>query len=454
VVDAALESLAREFRGAIRTDPEELRRANRDGSHVLGRATAVVAPRDVEDVVSLVRWARLERLPLVARGAGSSLDGESVPLGGGVVVDLATWNRVREVRAEEGWARVEPGVVNLDLQRALAPYGRFFPPNPGSWTTSTIGGNVGTNASGPRSFRYGPTRAWVRAVDAVLGTGATVRWGSLAPKRSVGPDLVSLFVGSEGTLGIATEVTVRLALVPAVRRGLVVAVPDTAPLGGVAAALSGAAGTGLAAVEYLDRACAAELTGTNGLERVGDGAVLLLEVEADSEAEAATRVARVGAVLSGAGVPSTPRVHDDADGLWTLRGRASVALDRRVGERIREDVAVPLGAVDRMLAEIYRIGERERVRVYLFGHLGEGSLHPNYVVDPASERAGRVRASLLRSALDLGGTISGEHGIGALKTPFVERELGAPGVGVLRALKRACDPDGILNPGKLYPPAA
>ncbi len=451
-VDPLVESLRRAVRGAVRTDPAELARVDRDGSHVRGCAVASFAPADPDDVSAAVRWARRRSVPLVARGAGSSLDGESVPIAGGVVVDLSGWTTVREVRTDERLASVGPGLVNRDLQEALRPHGLFFPPNPGSWTVATIGGNVGTNASGPRSYRYGPTRAWVRSVELVLGTGERVRWGSRAAKRSVGPDLLSAFVGSEGTLGIATEVTVRLAPLPAVRLGLVVPLPERTPLSTVATELARAPGTGLSAIEYLDARCAAELSGPSGFERAGEGPLLLLEIEAESAADSSRREERVRAALARVGVPAAPRVFRDADELWTLRGRASTALDAKLGERIREDIAVPLGAIDRMRAEVERIADREAAPLYLFAHLGEGSLHPNFAVDPASPRGGRVRGAVLRAALALGGTISSEHGVGALKIPYLEQEIGRAGLEVLRSLKRACDPDGVLNPGKLYPP--
>jgi FAD/FMN-containing dehydrogenase len=450
-VGRSFDSLSRKLEGSVITEPRALELAARDRSHVAGRCDAVVVPRNADDIATLAVWARQHRMPLVARGAGTSLDGESVPVRGGIVVDLSRWTRVIEVDPEEGWARVEPGVVNLELQEALARRGVFFPPNPGSWTSCTIGGNVGTNASGPRSFRYGPTRAWVRGVELVLGTGERARWGSRAHKRSVGPDLVSMFVGSEGTLGIATEIMVRTAPMPAVRCGLSVALPDRIALGPVAVALAGAPSTGLSAIEHLDRRCAAELRGPDALGLDGERELLLLEVEADSERESASRIRRVGEILRAAGVDAAPVRFEDADALWSVRGQASVVLDRRFGERIREDVAVPLGEVDRMRRAIERIATAAGVPVYLFGHLGEGTLHPNFVVPPASPAADRIRERLFDAALRLGGTISSEHGIGAVKARYLERELGRPGIDVLEALKRACDPSGILNPGKLYP---
>jgi len=444
------------LRGAVRGPVEETaaarERAGRDGSHLNGRPRAVLAPRDVDDVVAAVAWARSTGIPLVPRGGGTSLDGESVPADGAVVVDLSGWRTIREVSALERWARVEPGVVNLDLQHALAPHRMFFPPNPGSWATSTIGGHVGTNASGPRSFRYGPTRAWVRALEVVLGTGERARLGSIAPKRSVGPELGELLVGSEGTLGIVTEVTVRLAPRPAVRWGAVVPVPPGARLGALAGRLAAAPGTGLSALEFVDAACARALVTGRGVDWPADGPLVLLEIEADDPADADARLGRVAAVLRAAGVPGIARRYDDADRLWSERGASGIVLDEQYGERIREDVAVPLPAVDALAAAIDGIARAEGVPVYTFGHLGEGSLHPNFVVDPTSPPADRIRSALYDAALGLGGTISGEHGVGRVKRPFVARELGPTGVRLLRAMKAACDPDGILNPGKLYPP--
>ncbi len=388
------------------------------------------------------------------RGGGTSLDGESVPPDGGVVVDLSAWSRVLEVDGDDLWARVEPGVVNRDLQRALLPHGLFFPPNPGSWTTSTIGGNVGTNASGMRSFRYGPTRAWVREVDAVLGTGDRVHLGRRVAKRSVGPDLLQLFVGSEGTLGIATELTVRLAPVPTTRRGVVVPLPSRPSLGSIVSSLARLPDSGLSAVEYLDAGCAAALSEARTARWRSGSALLLLEVEAGGASEASRRLTRLRSRLAKAGVPGMPAVFEDADELWTLRGESGNVLLERYGYHVREDVAVPVARIDDLLRALARIARRERVPYFLFGHLGEGSLHPNYVVDPTSAVAQRIRASVLSASRSLGGTISAEHGVGILKRPFLAEELGTSAIGLLTAVKTACDPDGILNPGKLYPPSS
>ena len=449
-----VQSLRAAVRGRLITDPAAMAPFGHDASHLAGQPLAVVAPVDERDVVALIRWARRIRTPIVPRGAGTSLDGESVPPDGGVVVDLSGWSKLLEVDRDALWARVEPGMVNHELSRALRRYGLFFPPNPGSWTVSTIGGNVGTNASGMRSFRYGPTRAWVREVRAVLGTGVTVQLGTRVAKRSVGPDLLQLFIGSEGTLGVATEVTVRLAPVPAVRTGVIVPLPRAARLGRLVGRLSQLSGSGLSAVEYLDRGCAAALAERRAAHWPRDASLLLLEVEAESAEDVGRKLSRLRRVLRAGGASERFTVFEDADELWTLRGESGDVLLERFGYHVREDVAVPLRRVDDMVAELGRIARAEDVPFFLFGHLGEGSLHPNYVVDPNSPAADRVRARVLAASRARRGTISAEHGIGWLKRAYLAEELGAGAVELLRAVKRACDPDGILNPGKLYPPPA
>ncbi len=447
-----LSGLSDAVRGRVRSGPEELDRFGRDMSFLVGHPLAVVTPADAEDVGALIRWARRVRVPLVARGAGTSLDGESVPSDGAVVVDLSPWNQVFEVDPEELWARVGPGVVNRELQRSLRSQGVFFPPNPGSWMTATVGGNVATNASGPRSFKYGPTRLWVREVEAVLGTGERARFGARVAKRSVGPELLHLLVGSEGTLGIITEVTVRLAPLPARREGLVVPLPPSVSLSAVARRLRPLSARGLSAVELIDRDSATVLVERRSADLPQDASLLLLEVEGADERETTRERATIVAALGSVGIHRDPTVFPEADELWTLRGQSGVALDERMGHRVREDVAVPLSRIDDFVERMDGLRRSHGVRLYLYGHLGEGSFHPNFAVDPASPAGARIRVAILSAALELGGTVSSEHGIGRLKVGHLARELGAPPTELLRAVKQQCDPDGILNPGKLYPP--
>ncbi|MFZ0830238.1 MAG: FAD-binding oxidoreductase [Thermoplasmata archaeon] len=445
----ASEALRAEVAGTVTDDPEALTRFASDASHLVQLPAATVAPRDRDDVQHLVGWARHWRVPLVGRGGGSSLDGESVPPPGGVVVDFSGWNAVIEIDEADRLVRVGPGVVNRDLHRTLASRGLFFPPNPGSWTTSTIGGNTATNASGPRSFRYGSTRTWVRGLEGVLGTGEILRVGHRTRKASTGPDLLGFFVGSEGTLGLFTEITLGLAPSPERRIGLGLAIPDALLFGPTLPRLLRSPAPAFSAIEYLDRSTAAALSRFSSGRLPGDSALLLLELESTA-ADEDRDLERAAKRLAEAGFSGDPAVYPDADQLWTLRGQSGEAVEDE-GVRVHEDVAVPWSRLDELIEGTRALAAHHEVPVRLFGHLGDGNLHPGFVVDPVSERSRAVRRDLLLLTKRLGGTISAEHGVGALKASYLALEHGDVGVSVLEAFKRRCDPDGILNPGKLYP---
>jgi FAD/FMN-containing dehydrogenase len=443
-------SLSRLLPGRVELDPEQRDRYGRDASYLRGGAAAVVRPRSASELVRLVRWARRERVGLVARAGGTSLNGESSGSPSTVSVDFGGWNRIRAIDPGARRARVEPGVVNADLDRALAPFRLFFPPNPGSWRTSTIAGNAATNASGPRSFRYGSTRRWIVGARVVLGTGETIRLGTRALKRSAGPDLVGAFLGSEGTLGWFTELTVALARRPAARRGLVIPLPARVRLGRLATRLSHSPVLGLSAVEFVDRRAGQYLGPELGTDP-GPGGLLLLELEGDRVNSLDPPARRLARELRAEGVDSRPAWVEDADELWTLRGRAGAQLDAEMGPRVREDVAVPLAGLDDLIRDLRRIARQFAVPFTVYGHLGEGNLHPNFGIDPASAAGLRLRRAVLLAAHALGGTISAEHGIGRVKASLLTLELGRGPVDLLRSFKRRCDPAGILNPGKLLP---
>jgi FAD/FMN-containing dehydrogenase len=431
--------------------PEHLTRVSADASHLSCPPSACAIPRDRAEVQELVRWARRHRVPLVARGGGTSLDGESVPVPGSVVLDLSGWTAVHEIDPTDRIARVGPGVLNRSLQEAAAAHGLFFPPNPGSWRSSSIGGNASTNASGPRSFRYGPTRAWVRAAEVVLGTGETISVGGRSAKRSTGPDLLQMLLGSEGTLGIFTELTVGLAPLPPRRSVIAAPLPPSLSLGLVAAALGRGLPYGLSAIEYLDATCASALAATPGARLPGDRPLLLLEVESVDAEDELRRLAALSKMLRDAGVTEDPLLLPDADHAWTLRGSSGEALDRTLGPRIREDIGIPIGRIDEFLRAVERIASDAGVVSCVYGHLGEGSLHPNLSIPPGTPRGEEARGHLWEAALALGGTLSAEHGIGLVKAKAWSRAVGVPGRELLRAVKSACDPDGILNPGKVLP---
>jgi len=439
--------------GELRTDEAARASVAADASGLVGTAEGVVRPAGAEDLVALVAWARSTRTPLVARGAGTSLDGESVPLLGGVVIDFSAWDRVLEIDPVDGNARVQPGVGNRALDRALRPFGRTYPVNPGSGATCTLGGNAATNASGPRSYRHGSTRHWIRALEVVDGRGARWTAGGRWAKASVGPDLLGMLVGSEGTLALFSELTVRVALRPERRTGLVVPVPSGVPLGAFVREVADALGPEGSALEYVDRATAAALRTVAGRDWSGDRGLLLAEIEGNDRGEEAA-LARLEALAGARALPEEIAVFEDADRLWEIRGAAGPALGRDGAPALREDVVVPLTRLDALLAEIPRIAERHAVEVHVFGHIGQGNLHPNFVVDPRSETARRVRAELVDAALRLGGAVSGEHGVGATKPDAMDRQWGAPARALHRRIKETLDPDGILNPGKIWPEAS
>lgn len=447
-----VEELTRLVSGPVVTDPAALSPWHGDASHLSGTPVAAVRPEGTEEIRRVVRWARRHRVPLVARGGGTSLDGECVPPNGGVVLDLSAWSSPLEIDPVERRARVGPGVVNRELQRAAEPFGLFFPPNPGSWTSSTIGGNVATNASGPRSYRYGPTRVWTSAATLVLGTGEVVTIGTAARKRSAGPDPVGFVVGSEGTLGILTEVVVRLAPTPPRRLALLVPVGDEERAVRLALRLDRARAPTLAAIEYVDRPSAAALSRAAARRLASEGPWVLLEVETTSEAEEGALTAVAG-LIEGSGISEDPTVFPDADELWSLRGRSGTVLDGEVGPRVREDVAVPLTRLPELFRLVHRIADGAGVPLWVYGHLGDGHLHPNFGLDPAGEGADRLRRELWQGVHALDGTVSGEHGVGLLKREALIAEHPPAALAWMRAVKSACDPDGILNPGKLYPPA-
>jgi D-lactate dehydrogenase len=453
-VDAAsLAGLRDALESPVATDPQSLAAASHDASFVKGTADAVVRPRDTKEVVALVRWARSHRVPLTARGGGTSLDGESVPVSGGIVVDFSGWTTMGPVDAAGRTVQVGPGVVNRELHARLSGTGLFFPPNPGSWRSCTIGGNVGTNASGPRSFRYGPTRRWVHAAEVVLGTGEVAHLGPVTAKRSVGPELLDLIVGSEGTLALVTRVTLGLARSPARRCGVMVPVPDPTSVGSLAFAIASRVSLPTSAVEYVDATVAAALRTRADSRLPPGGALLLLELESEGAGAESEALSELDAVLRRSGVTEAASVAPDADRMWTVRGEAGEMLGRSTGASVREDVAVPVERVDRLLARLGEIAVAESVELHVYGHIGQGNLHPTFAVDPAGEKGRRVRSRTWEAARSLGGTVAGEHGVGSVKRDEVAVELGDAAVRVLRGWKELCDPDGILNPGKLLPPS-
>ncbi|HYN97182.1 MAG TPA: FAD-linked oxidase C-terminal domain-containing protein [Pilimelia sp.] len=449
--------------GAVVTDPDLLRAYERDEADLCayGSPAVVVRPRGTAEVAAAVRIAAAHGVPVVPQGARTGLAGGANATTGCLVLSLTAMDRIVAVDPVNRLAVVQPGVVNATLNRAVAAYGLRYPPDPGSWESSTIGGNVATNAGGMCCVKYGVTSQYVLGLEVVLADGEVLRTGRRTAKGVAGYDLTSLFVGSEGTLGVITEVTV--ALRPAAEESLtlVAIFPGTAAAGAAVAAIA-AGGLCPSLLELLDQTHlrAIEAYRPMGL-RTDAGA--LLRAAADTGPRAAADLARIAAACTAAGADEVYAATDAAEAAALLQARrlAHAAMERFAartypggsGGLIIDDVAVPRSRLAELLDGVAAIAAEHGMPVGVVGHAGDGNMHPNIVVDradPASVAVGRaVFDAIMALGLRLGGTCTGEHGVGLLKRDWLVRELGPVGVRVHRAVKAALDPAGLLNPGKV-----
>ncbi|MCD7098298.1 FAD-linked oxidase C-terminal domain-containing protein [Stenotrophomonas sp. MMGLT7] len=436
------------------TDAASRRSHGADDSRRQALADAVALPRDAAEVAAIVRACRAHRVPIVARGAGTGTTGAAVPTQGGVVVSFARMDRIVDIRAADRCAVVQPGVLNGELQRALAPHRLFWPPDPSSAELCSIGGNLSTNAGGPRAVKYGSSRDNVLGLVAVTGAGELIRCGGPYTKDATGYDLTHLIVGSEGTLALIVEATLKLAPLPLAQAGLRAFYRDAAS---AAAAVSRIMAQPAAPtmLEFLDRASLALLR-RNGSEVPEAGAMLLVEADGDHDT-LPWLLSALGAAAEGEGLLSLDVAADGVarDRLWAARRALSPALRTIAPGKINEDVVVPVSRIPELVAGVEALSARSRLPIVAFGHAGNGNLHVNimYHPDDADETA-RAQAALpqvFELALALGGTLSGEHGIGLAKRGFMARAFDPATLAAMHAVKRALDPDGILNPGKVLP---
>ncbi|WP_299169924.1 FAD-binding oxidoreductase [uncultured Arthrobacter sp.] len=445
------ELLAGVDRSRVLTGEDELRAYSRDQGPVAQpvEPAAVVLAESIEEVQHVVRSAHRLGVPLIARGAGTSLSGGAHAVAGCIVLSLERMNRILEVRPEDELAMVEPGVINADLNIAVAPYGLMYAPDPASHTISTLGGNVATNAGGLRCAKYGVTRDSVLALDVVLADGTLIHTGHSTFKGVAGYDLTALFVGSEGTLGVVVGITVRLKYLPVETRTLAAFFPDI-PAAAAGVLAIGAARVQPAILELLDGNTLGILdTAFNSNLAARGGALLLVQTDGfGAEPEAAV----VRDVLTRRGATVEAEEGTEAAMLLDLRRNArgdGVDDDFRVGE----DVAVPRSQLVHYAAELERMAGDHQVRLRLVAHAGDGNLHPTFWVssDEGADGVRRLHAALdesVRVALALGGTITGEHGIGQYKLRWLSWEQSAEVLVLQRRIKEAFDPRGILNPGK------
>ena len=414
--------------------------------------TAVVRPQTADEVQAVVRSCIASGAPVVPRGAGTGLSGGANAVAGCVVLSLERMAAILEVDPLERLAVVQPGVINDDLRAHVAQSGLWYPPDPASSPWSTIGGNVATNAGGVCCVKYGVTGDYVLGMQVVTGTGELVRLGRRTAKGVAGYDLTSLMVGSEGTLGVVTEVTVRLRPLREPERTIAGYFGSVVDVGRAIIAVA-EAGLTPSALELVDRHCLAAVDAWKNMGLSADAEVLLLGrvdtpgATGDAEAEA-LRKAFESSDASWAAVSSDPA---EADALFAARRLAYPALER-LGPVLTEDVCVPKAAVAAMLARIEEIGVRHDTLIANIAHAGDGNLHP-LLITPAGDDDARTRAQaafddIVTAALDLGGTVTGEHGVGLLKRRGLHAELSPAVQAMQTAIKAALDPHGLLNPGK------
>jgi len=442
----------------VRSDDESLARYGTDALKRGHPADLVVLPANTQEVAAVVRVCATQRLPIVPRGAGTGYTGGAVPTSGGVVLSLERMNRILEIDEANLIAVVEPNVVTGDLQDAVEKVGLFYPPDPASLRQSVIGGNVAECAGGPRAFKYGTTKQYVLGLEAVLPTGEIVETGGKVVKNVVGYDLTHLLVGSEGTLAIITRVILRLIPKPPVQQTLRATFPTIeAAVEGVAAIIR--ARVAPAAVELIDGQsleAVARYLQVRSLAPEGTAAILLIEVDgapAAVEAEAS----RVEAALNAAGATEILRARtaDERHELWRVRRELSLSLKMVAGLKFNHDVVVPKGRIPALFVLVKRIEADYRLRIPCFGHAGDGNIHVNIMVDPddADEirRAHEAERVLFSGVVALEGSISGEHGIGFAKAPFIGLELSDEEIALMKRVKAAFDPHNLLNPGKMFP---
>jgi glycolate oxidase len=457
---ALIAALSRELPAdRLIADPDVLAALSHDDAEWAPAGTPAVAvrARSEAEVQHIVRTCAELRVPVVPRGAGTGLSGGANAVTGCVVLDLSQMNQIVEIDPDNLVAVVQPGAINNDVKSAVAEHGLWYPPDPASAPWSTIGGNVATNAGGLCCLKYGVTRDYVLGLRAVVGGpveyGTAVRLGRRTTKGVAGLDLVGLFVGSEGTLGVVTEVTLRLRPAPAGTPRTVVGAFGDLVASGEAVASVTRLGLTPAALELLDRACLQAVEDWKHLGIEADAAVLLLaRVDTPGESGAA-EAAAIAATMAEAGALWVEQSSDDAEAeaLFDARRLAYPALER-LGPVLTEDICVPRSKVPQMLEQIAKIGAAHGVTIANIAHAGDGNLHP-LIVTPPGDDAARVAAQaafeeFLDAAIALGGTVTGEHGVGLLKRAGLRRELDPGSLALQIAVRKALDPLEIFNPGK------
>jgi glycolate oxidase len=441
--------------GVLVTDPDVMEGYRRDRADLVlaGTPVAVARPTGTGQVSEIMRWASRHGVIVVPRGAGTGLSGGANAMDGCLVLSLERMTAIREIDASDQMAVVEAGVINADLGRAVREHGLFYPPDPGSFEISTIGGNLATNAGGMRCVKYGVTRDSVLGLEVVLADGRVMRTGARSIKNVAGLDLTSLFVGSEGTLGVITAATVRLRPASATPPAVFVASFPTLPSAGRAVAMIAATAAIPSMLELMDNQTINAIEDYRRMDLDRDAAALLIG-QADGE-QALQDAERLASLCEEAGADYVVCTQDpdEADGLIAARRLAGLAL-MDAGPTVIEDIGVPRSRLADMLAKIEEIARTADLRIATVGHAGDGNLHPALMLpdtrESTREHALAVAESICRAALAFGGTVTGEHGVGVLKRGWLAGQLDDTVLDVHHQIKAALDPRGLLNPGRAW----
>ncbi len=428
-----------------------------DGSFEQHLPDVAVLPESSDDVATVLRIAAEHGAPVVPRGMASGLAAASIPFLGGIALSLTRMNRILEIDEANRTVSVEAGIITADLQQEVESLGLFYPPDPSSNEQSTIGGNIACNAGGPRCLKYGVTGDYVMGLTVVLHDGQVLKTGGKAIKNVVGYDLTALFVGSEGTLGVVTEALLKVITKPEyvrTARAEFKALEDASRT--VNAILD--AGVVPATLEMMDETAIACIEEAMELGLPLDvEAILIIETDGSDEQAVLREIETVACICreSGARQVNVAKTEREREQLWRARRSVSPSLARKAPTKLGEDISVPRSAVPEAIRRIKRISAHHQLPIVIFGHAGDGNLHPNILFDKRDEAqwqtVEQMVGEIFQVALDLGGSLSGEHGVGTLKRPYVEQALGSLSLDVQRRIKKALDPEGILNPGKVLP---
>ena len=417
---------------------------------------AVIHPGTPGEIAAVLKLANAEKIPVFPRGAGSGFTGGALPKGGGIVLVVTRLNRILRIDTENLIAEVEPGVVTEQFQLAVEKLGLFYPPDPASLKFSTLGGNVAENAGGPRCVKYGVTRDFVMGLEVVLPSGDIIRTGGETYKGVVGYDLTRLLCGSEGTLGVITKIIFKLLPLPEARKTMLTIFDS---IDGAAKAVSTIIGNRIipTTLEFMDHATlqCVEKRFNLGIPASGR-AVLLIEVDGDREL-IEKQAARIRELIQPLGLVECKVAKDaaEAEALWKVRRLVSPSLRDVNPNKYNEDIVVPRSKVPDVIRTIEKIAQKYDIPIVNFGHAGDGNIHVNVMIDKEipgmEEKAHHAIAEVFQAALDLNGTMSGEHGVGLAKQPYIPLELSPVQIATMQAVKRALDPNNILNPGKMFP---